>query len=119
MGQVVRAQAWRGWQSYLNGDFGAFLVDTQAAQATKAFLPVVSFNLGLALLANGKDAEAIAAYRGAGTQFPRSIEELGLRNLHDASKTWLKGERAAPVIELLQLLQAGHVDSSTSPGGRA
>jgi hypothetical protein len=61
--------------------------------------------LGLALLANDRDADALDAYRRAGERFSEKIENLGLFALNEAKKKWLSAERAEPVIKLLKSLQ--------------
>jgi hypothetical protein len=68
-------------------------------------LDFAAFNLGLALLAGGRDAEALQAYRHAGEQFPQSIDINGLVDLDEARKKWLGDQRAQPVIQLLQSLK--------------
>jgi cytochrome c-type biogenesis protein CcmH/NrfG len=45
--------------------------------------------LGLALLANDRDADALDAYRRAGERFSEKIENLGLFALNEAKKKWL------------------------------
>jgi tetratricopeptide (TPR) repeat protein len=64
-------------------------------------LSFAAFNLGLALLALGRDEEAMTAYRRAGEQFPEAIDEDGMSDLNEARKTWLSEERARAVIDLL------------------
>ncbi|MCL4177397.1 MAG: tetratricopeptide repeat protein [Verrucomicrobia bacterium] len=103
--QVAQALVNRGWAHYLMKRHAAFLADTQAAVDKQPALDSAAFNLGLAFLACGRDADALDAYREAGTRFPEAIETLGLPDLHEARKTWLAEERATPVIQLLQLLQ--------------
>jgi tetratricopeptide (TPR) repeat protein len=104
--QMAQARANRGWASYLAGQHEAFLADTQAAIDAMPTLDSAAFNLGLALLACGRDADALEAYGRAGRQFPGRIDELGLADLDDARRTWLSEERGAPVIELLRTLRA-------------
>jgi tetratricopeptide (TPR) repeat protein len=94
----------RGWTRYLKGDFVGFLADTEAAQNDPT--AAAAFNLGLALLANGRDAEAIDAYRRAAERFPKSIEAPGLVDLEDARGKWLSPERARLAIELLRSIHA-------------
>jgi hypothetical protein len=60
----------------------------------------------LALLANGRDADALEAYRRAGESFAEQIESLGLFDLNEAQRKWLSRERAQPVIELLNSLRS-------------
>ncbi len=103
--QVARAFSGRGWVNYGRGDFVAFLADTEAALGKQASLHFAAFNLGLALLACGRDAEAMDAYRRAAEQFPQVIDAHGLPDLEEAKKKWLTDERAKPVIQLLQSLK--------------
>jgi len=103
--QVAIALGNRGWTSYSRGDIAAFLADTEAAVNKLPSLDFVAFNLGLALLAEGRDAEALQAYRDAGARFPESIDINGLADLDEARKKWLGDERADPVIQLLQSLK--------------
>ncbi|PYL71789.1 MAG: hypothetical protein DMF26_18330 [Verrucomicrobia bacterium] len=103
--QVAMALGGRGWTNYLRGDYSAFLADTEVAVNKLPSLDSVAFNLGLALLAGGRDAEALQAYRDAGARFPQSIDVNGLADLDEARKKWLGDERAQPVIQLLQSLK--------------
>ena len=103
--QVAIALGGRGWTNYLRGDYSAFLADTEVAVNKLPSLDSVAFNLGLALLAGGRDAEALQAYRDAGARFPQSIDVNGLADLDEARKKWLGDERAQPVIQLLQSLK--------------
>ena len=99
--QVARALGNRGWIRYLRGDHAAFLADTTAAVEKAPRVDFVAFNLGLALLACDRDAEALAAYRRAREQFPETKVDLALGDLEEARKRWLSEERAKPVIQLL------------------
>jgi tetratricopeptide (TPR) repeat protein len=103
--EVANALTNRGWAKYVRNDFLAFLADTEVAANKLPSSNIAAFNLGLALLACGRDAEALQAYRRAGKQFPQSIETAGLADLEEAKKNWLSDERAQPVIELLQSLK--------------
>ena len=102
--QVAKALGSRGWVKYQKKEFAGFLADTEAALSKEPALDFAAFNLGLALLASGRDADALAAYRAAGERFPRSIETLGLEDLR-AKPEWLNDERAQPVIHLLESLK--------------
>jgi tetratricopeptide (TPR) repeat protein len=103
--EVATALGARGWTNYLRGDFSAFLADTEVAANKLPSLDFVAFNLGLALLARGRDAEGLQAYREAGARFPQAIDINGLADLEEARKKWLEDERAQPVIQLLQSLK--------------
>ena len=100
--QVAQALGARGWMRYQMNDLADFLADTEAALSKERTLDFAAFNLGLALLALGRDEDALAAYRAAGERFPAVIETLGLADLEDAGKKWLTNERAQPVIQLLE-----------------
>jgi tetratricopeptide (TPR) repeat protein len=102
--QVAKALGNRGWAKYTKKDYPGFLADTEAALNKLSSLDSVSFNLGLAFFACGRDAEALAAYRTAGERFPHAIEEMGVPDLEEARKSWLSDERAQPVIQLLRSL---------------
>jgi hypothetical protein len=65
----------------------------------------IAFNLGLALLSCGRDAEGLAAYEQAGKRFPDRIESRALPDLEQARSKWLSPERAEPVIQLLNSLK--------------
>lgn len=99
---VARAFGARGWKMYEQNKFLEFLVDSEAALRKFNNLDFVAFNFGLALLAVGRDADAIAAYLQAAERFPTKIEEFGLTDLRNAEGKWLSPERAKPIIELLQ-----------------
>ena len=109
-GAPVKTVAWalanRGWCNYKRNAYSAFLADTEAALRSYPDLDVAAFNLGLALLACGRDAEALAAYKRAGERFPEAIKTFGLPVLANARKSWLTEDRAEPVMHLLRLLQA-------------
>ena len=100
--QVARALANRGWHHYEGGMYAAFVSDTEAALEKMPTLDYVAFNLGLALLACERDAEALAAYCRAMEQFPTEGEKLGLDDLLDAQKSWLSHERAEPFMRILR-----------------
>ena len=61
---VARALGNGGGDHYERGMYAAFLSDTEAALEKLPTLDHVAFNLGLALLACKRDAEALAAYFG-------------------------------------------------------
>ncbi|PWT85368.1 MAG: hypothetical protein C5B58_03210 [Acidobacteria bacterium] len=103
--EVAAALGGRGWTRYLKEDFLAFLADTEAALRKLPSLDPAAFNLGLALLAVGRDVEALEAYRRAGERFPQSIDTNGLADLEEAKKKWLGDARAQPAIQLLQSLK--------------
>jgi tetratricopeptide (TPR) repeat protein len=103
--QIARAMANRGWIHYQGRNFSAFLADTEKALTRSPDLDFAQFNLGLGMLACGRDADALEAYRRAGEQHPHSIQRLGLVDLAEAQKTWLTPERAEPVVRLLQGLR--------------
>jgi|GEM_PF-1425257 len=99
--EVAIALGGRGWGKYKANEFDGFLADTEAALQKDPSLSFAAFNLGLALLALGRDEEAMTAYRRAGEQFPEAIDEDGMSDLNEARKTWLSEERARAVIDLL------------------
>jgi tetratricopeptide (TPR) repeat protein len=103
--QVAQALTNRGWAYYTRGNYPAFLADTDSALSKQPASDVAAFNLGLAFLACGRDADALAAYRRAGEQFPEKIETYALADLAEAQKTWLTEERARPVTQLLLSLK--------------
>jgi tetratricopeptide (TPR) repeat protein len=103
--QVARALGARGWVNYTRNAHAAFLADTESALKKQPTLDFAAFNLGLALLACGRDADALDAYMQAAKNFPQAIETLGLVDLEEAGKKWLTEERAQPVIQLLQSLK--------------
>ncbi len=102
--EVAEALTNRGWQKYENNDFLAFLADTEAASKNHQTLNLAAFNLGLALLANRRDANALEAYRAAGARFPETIDGA-LVDILQATEKWLPEERAVPVIRLLESLK--------------
>jgi tetratricopeptide (TPR) repeat protein len=103
--QVARAHGNRGWTHYGRKAYPEFLADTEAALSKQRGLDFAAFNLGLALLACGRDADAVAAYRRAGETFPEAIAPCGLNDLAEAQKSWLGADRAEPVIQLLRSLE--------------
>jgi tetratricopeptide (TPR) repeat protein len=103
--QVARALAGRAWAKYERGDSAGFLADTESALHKQPTLDFARFNLGVALLAAGRDAEALAVYKEAGERFPESIETLGLEDLREANQSWLSDERVRPVFQLLESLK--------------
>jgi tetratricopeptide (TPR) repeat protein len=103
--QVATALTNRGWLHYCKDNFSAFLADTEAAINKVPSDDVAAFNLGLALLAAGRDKEAIQAYRSAAERFPQVIDDNGLADLNEAARKWLTQERALPAIELLRSLK--------------
>jgi tetratricopeptide (TPR) repeat protein len=102
---VAKALAGRGWTHYEQNHFPEFLADTEAALAKEPAMDFARFNLGLALLTAGRDADALTAYRAAAESFPESIENYGLADLRAASGKWLTPERAQPAIQLLESLK--------------
>ena len=66
------------------------------------FTQDAAYNLGLALLANGRDEEAIAAYCKAITKKSEPFNKKALEDLRDAVTKWLTPERAKPCIEVLE-----------------
>jgi tetratricopeptide (TPR) repeat protein len=104
--EIAGALANRGWTRYLKDDFSAFLADTEAALTKVSSLDFAAFNRGLALLAVGRDTEALQAYRHAGERFPQVIDTLGLADLEEAKKKWLSDARAQPAIQLLHSLKS-------------
>ena len=102
---VATGLAARGWLQYRRNAYNAFLTDTEAALSKVPALSSAMFNLGLALLACGRDNDALAAHERAATLFPDRIEE-GLVDLADAQKTWLTGDRARPNIAFLSAAMA-------------
>jgi tetratricopeptide (TPR) repeat protein len=103
--QTAQALANRAWIRYEENDIDGFLTDTQAALSKRPSLDFAAYNLGLAFLARGRDAEAIEAYRRAANDFPDRIADCGLSDLEEAKKKWLSTERAQPVISLLESLR--------------
>jgi tetratricopeptide (TPR) repeat protein len=91
----------RGWQHYLQKANRLFLLDTDAALQKRADLPYAAFNLGLALLACGRNEEAAAAYTQTARAFPESVRSLALPDLVEAESSWLSQERAAAIRDLL------------------
>jgi tetratricopeptide (TPR) repeat protein len=100
--QTARAHGNRGWVYYQRKQYPAFLKETEAALAKQPALDNATFNLGLALLANNRDDEALAAYKRAKETFPNAIETHGITDILEAQKTWLTPERAEPIVRLLQ-----------------
>jgi tetratricopeptide (TPR) repeat protein len=111
--QIAAALAGRGWSFYRAQNQPRFLADTQASLGKLPSSGVAAFNLGLALLANGRDDEALAAHRAAALAFPTMIDEA-LSDLQHALGEWLTDERARPVRQLLESLQP-----RSSPGAAA
>lgn len=105
--QVALALGNRGWSHYQKNDFSIFLSDTNEALRKNDKLDFAAFNLGLALLANNKDTEALAAYKSAGEKFPDKIESLGIPDLRQAPGQWLSEARAEPLTKLLESLLKG------------
>ena len=103
--QVAKALGNRAWTKYRQKAYSAFLADTEAALERDPALDSAAFNLGLALLACGRDEDALAAYREAAKRFPSVIETYGLSDLAEAQKDWLTNDRAEPVLRLLRSLQ--------------
>lgn len=99
---VADALAKRGWLHYQQKNFEQFFEDTQAALRSNDQLDFVAFNYGLALLANGRDGEAMDAYKHAALKFQTGIAEIGLADLAEAQKTWLSEERADPIVHMLR-----------------
>ena len=109
--QVVSALAYRGWRHYELGMFPAFLRDTETALSQRSILTSfslapIAFNLGLALLASGRDEEALSAYKRAAAEFPKAVKTHGLPDLVEAQKTWLSKERAARATGVLRPARA-------------
>ena len=100
--RIADALAARGWLYYAHEDARRFLDDTEAALRLAPRLESAMYNLGLALLAVGRDADAVLAYRHAAEKPPQAIETTGLRDLTQAANAWLQQERAAPFIKLLK-----------------
>lgn len=100
--RVAKALANRGWSHYEQNNFSDFLTDTEAVLTKNPSMDYAAFNLGLALLACGRDNDALNAYQKACEKYPESIEKLGMEDLIEAQKTWLSQERAEPVIKLLK-----------------
>ena len=88
---------------YQRNAFDAFLSDTQAALSKDPALNFAAFNLGLALLACGRDMDALAAYKLAADQFPDAVGTLGLCDLAEAERVWLTEDRATRILRLLRL----------------
>jgi tetratricopeptide (TPR) repeat protein len=100
-GEQSEALSKRGWLYYLENDFQNFLHDMEMALQNSSPPKHIEYNLGLALLANGRDIDAIFVYRKVGEKYPRPIDEA-LADLNDATKKWLIPERAKLCIELLE-----------------
>jgi tetratricopeptide (TPR) repeat protein len=103
-GDAATAFTNRGWVRYQQGQNDVFLSDTQAAINKDTNNGSAAFNLGLALLACNRDAEARVAYRQAAERFPQGIDHGGMASLAEAQKTWLSPERTRPILDLLQSL---------------
>ena len=99
--QKAVALSSRAWLYYDHGDVQRCLADTEAALRFVPSLENAMYDLGLALLAVGRDEDAVAAYYHAAEQHPEFIETIGLRDLAEATNAWLPPEQAAPVIKLL------------------
>ena len=84
--------------------FPGLFSDPENAIKKLPALDFAGFNLGLALLSCGREAEALAAYERASRQFPDKIEALALTDLEQAKGKWLSPERAQPVVQLLHTL---------------
>jgi len=98
---VATAYVCRSRLFYEGGDFDRFLADAQAGFEKNA-IDVAWFNLGLALLANGRDVEALDVYRTASEKHPTKVHELGVNDLEKAAERWLSADRARPVVQLLR-----------------
>ena len=105
--QVAKALANRAWQHYKNKSFSLFLRDTEAALEKDPDLDYAAINLGLALLACGRDEAAFTAYRRAAAKFPESAGSLALPDLAEAENRWLSKERASSAREVLRCLISG------------
>ena len=99
---IANALSCRGWMFYSQNIFPKFLQDIEAALQKQPLADYAAYHLGLALLANGKDAEALLKYKYAAQQYPDQLEEFGLKNLRDAIGDWLDSERAKPFLEILE-----------------
>ena len=97
---VAHAWADRGWNSYRLGQFEDFISDTEKALEIQPKLGGAPFNLGLGLLAKGRDAEALDRYRKAVLEFPKDIA-AARKDVEEAVGKWLTPERAKPVLEIL------------------
>lgn len=98
----------RGWSHYQKNDFARFLSDTNEALVKNGKLDAAAFNLGLALMANNRDIEALAAYKMAAEKFPDKIESLGILDVRQAIGKWLSQARADPVLKMLESLTKRH-----------
>jgi len=115
--QVALAFLNRGRVRYEKKGFQNFLSDTQAAWSKDPTIPEAGFNLGLTLLACGRDEDALSLYRHAASRFPESTDSLGISDLTEAENTWLTTERALPIRRAFASATANpfHTDES---GGR-
>ena len=102
--QIANALNNRGWSHYQKNDFARFLSDTNEALVKNDKLDAAAFNLGLALMANNRDIEALAAYKMAAERFPDKIESLGILDVRQAIEKWLSHARADPVLKMLESL---------------
>ena len=92
----------RGWAFYTQDNFPNFLRDIENALQKYPLAHHAMYHLGLAFLANGRDAEAFDAYTRAAKEHPSFAESYGLIGLRDAVGRWLTPERAKPCIDLLE-----------------
>ncbi len=101
MDWVATALSNRGWAHYERGEFEAALRDTERSLALDGSQSA-AFNLGLLLLANGRDEEALAAYETAISSYPDAIDNHCLAEVEKATNSWLPPERAMPVLAMLR-----------------
>ena len=97
--QIAKALNNRGWCRYCDNDLAGFLSDTETA-LTKYLFAEGAFNLGLALLANDRDSEALEAIGAPENPSPKKLRR-GFVRFERGEKKWLSTERAEPVINLL------------------
>jgi tetratricopeptide (TPR) repeat protein len=96
---VAHAFGSRAWSHYKAGRFDAFLLETGEALARQPKLDFAVFNRCLALLALGRDHEALEHYRKAILEFPKKIQSAR-KDVEEAIGKWLTPERAKPVLDI-------------------
>jgi tetratricopeptide (TPR) repeat protein len=99
--KVARAWGGRAWAYYRSGRQDDFLTETRRASELGPQIDFVAYQLGLALLANGYDSEAVVHYRDAVVAFPIHAP-FARKDVEEAVGKWLTPERAKPVLEILK-----------------
>ena len=99
--QIATSMGNRAWLSYLKRDYESFYQESVRALQVQPQLGYVAFNIGLALLALGRDREAEEQYRQAASKFPADLA-TARHDLEQAQKDWLTTDRAQPVLAILK-----------------